>query len=100
MRLLPLSLPLPLFVAPGVWTGLCGVEVFCGGSTFGRPEVSPRPPPVPTLSEQIEVLRLCKKLTSSKLYSYITSTKVTALTEVSLFFVELGGVTTKFAGRL
>ena len=60
-------------------------------------DVSPRPPPVPTLSEQKEVLTLCKELTAMKLLSYKQNLE-TALTDVSLFLAEFGGVTRTFAG--
>ena len=79
----------------GVWTGLCGVEVFCGVKT-GSDDESPRP--VPTLAEQKDVLTLCKDLNTSRPLTYNEMCKKTALTEVSLFFAELGGVTRTFAG--
>ena len=52
------------FLSPeGVWPGLTGVEVFCGVKTGS---VDESPTPVPTLSEQNDVLTLCKDLNASR----------------------------------
>ena len=58
------------------------------------------PTPMPTLSEQNDVLTLCKDLNASRPLTYNEIYKRTTLTEVSLFFAELGGVTRTFAGTL